>query len=112
MTNAVIHEDLLQPESTLPTQFARLWHGTLPVSPERALLVNMLALAADDLVKYRYTRKRRQQRLYRDAFRWVASDDRGWPLSFVNICEVLNLSAPRLRAELLHLEDLRAAHAA
>ena len=112
MTNAVIHEDLLQPESTLPVQFARLWHGTLPVSPERALLVNMVALAADDLSKYRHARKRRQQRLYRDAFRWVASDDRSWPMSFVNICEALNLSAQRLRAELLQLEVLRTARAA
>jgi hypothetical protein len=112
MTNAVIHEDLLQPEATLPVQFARLWHGTLPVSPERALLINMLALAADDLFKYRYARKRRQASLYRDAFRWVASDDRSWPLSFVNICEFLNLSVQRLREELLRLEDLRAARAA
>lgn len=112
MMNAVVHEDVLQPESTLPVQFARLWHGTLPVSPERALLVSMLALAADDLSKYRHARSRRQRRLYRDAFRWVASDDRSWPLSFVNICEFLSLSAQRLRAELLQLEVLRTAQAA
>ena len=112
MTNAVIHEDLLQPELTLPAQFARMWHGTLPVTPERVLLVNMLALAADDLFKYRNARKRRQQRLYREAFRWVASDDRSWPMSFVNICEALNLSAQRLRAELLQLEVLRDVQAA
>jgi len=112
MTNAVIHEDLLQPESTLPAQFASLWHGARPVSPERALLVNMLALAADDLTKYKYARHRRHKRIYREAFRWVASDDRSWPLSFVNICEGLNLSAQCLRAELLHLDELRAARAA
>ena len=35
MTNAVIHEDLLQPESTLPVQFARMWHGTLPCTNPR-----------------------------------------------------------------------------
>lgn len=112
MNNAVIHEDLLLPESTLPTQFTGMWHGSVPVSPERRLLVSMLALAADDLFKYRCARKRRQMRLYRDAFRWVASDDRSWPMSFVNICEVLNISSQRLRAELLHLDELRTAVAA
>ena len=104
MTNAVIYEDLLQPETTLPVQFARIWHGTVPVTPERVLLVNMLLLAADDLSKYRTARQGRQRRLYRDAFRWVASNDRGWPMSFVNICESLNLSAQRLRAALLSPE--------
>jgi hypothetical protein len=112
MTNAVIHEDILQPESTLPAQFSRMWHGTLPVTPERALLISMVSLAADDLSKYRQARKRRQQRLYRDAFRWVASNDRSWPMSFVNVCEALNLSAPRLRAELLNSEIGHTAHAA
>jgi hypothetical protein len=112
MTNAVIHEDILQPESTLPVQFARMWHGTLPVTPERTLLISMLSLAADDLSKYRHAQQRRQQRLYRDAFRWVASNDRSWPMSFVNVCEALNLSAQRLRTELLYPEVMPAAHAA
>ena len=112
MTNAVIHEDLLQPEATLPVQFARIWHGSLPPTPERVLVVAMLALAADDLSKYRNARQGRQRRLYRDAFRWVASNDRTWPMSFVNICEALNLSAERLRATLLNPEVSGIARAA
>ena len=104
MTNAVIYEDMLQPEVILPTQFFRMWHGTLPVTPERRLLISMVSLAAEDLSKFRHARQRRQQRMYRDAFRWVASNDRSWPMSFVNICDALKISASRLRAHLLEPE--------
>lgn len=101
MINAIFHEELLKPESTLPEQFQRLWHGCEPVAPERALAISVLWQAADDLRKYRYARRRKRQRLYVDAYRWVASDDQSWPYAFVNLCEVLNLSPQRLRTELL-----------
>jgi hypothetical protein len=82
-------------------QFERLWHGPKSLSPERQLAISVLWQAADDLQKYRCARRRRRQRLYMDAYRWVESDDRSWVFSFVNLCEVFNLSPQALRAELL-----------
>ncbi len=35
-----------------------------------------------------------------DALAWFASDDRLWPFSFLNICDVLDLDAHWLRARL------------
>jgi len=99
--NAILSEELLRPESTLPEQFQTLWNGSRPVTPERALAVGVLWQAADDLRKYRYARRRKRQRLYVDAYNWVASNDRTWPYAFVSLCEALNLSPQCLRAELL-----------
>jgi hypothetical protein len=54
-----------------------------------------------DLQKHRFAARRRQQRLYMEAYRWVASDDRQWPYSFCNVADVLNVAPERLRAQLL-----------
>ena len=55
-----------------------------------------------DLQKYRFaTRRRQPQRLYMEAYCWVASDDRRWPFAFRNVAELLNVAAARLRAQLL-----------
>ena len=39
--------------------------------------------------------------LYADARNWIKSNDRKWPYSFLNLCDVLNLAADAIRAELL-----------
>ena len=36
-----------------------------------------------------------------EAYKWVASGDRSWPYSFVNLCEALKLSPEYLRAGML-----------
>lgn len=84
-----------------PTQFRDLWNGTAR-SPERDLAVAMLDSAAMDLRGYyRYSHLRSRQRVYWQAYQWVASPDREWPFSFVNICETLNLSPDALAGRLL-----------
>jgi hypothetical protein len=102
MEPGIHFEELLKPEATLPVQFHEIWHGHRPVTPERTLVVVVLWQAAVDLQKYRFARRRKQQRLYMQAYRWMASDDRSWPYSFVNLCEVLKLSPECLREELLN----------
>jgi hypothetical protein len=101
MEPAIYMEELLKPEAILPVQFSDIWNGSRKTTPERALVVVVLWQAADDLQKYRFARGRKQQRLYMEAYHWVASDDCSWPYSFVNLCEALNLSPEHLRAELL-----------
>ncbi|MGD9764742.1 MAG: hypothetical protein AB7V27_13590 [Candidatus Binatia bacterium] len=85
-----------------PLQFHDIWRGPCQ-SPERALAVAVLENAANDLRKYRYARQRQGQRFYMQAYQWVASDDREWPFSFVNLCEFLKASPEALREELLNL---------
>lgn len=101
MEPGIFLDDLLKPEATMPVQFQGLWHGGRPVTPERALVIVVLWQAASDLQKFRFAKSRKQQRLYMEAYQWVASDDRRWPYSFVNLCETLKLSPNYLRAGML-----------
>ena len=90
LPNAILH----------PVQFRDIWNGE-GHSPERELAAAVLENAVADLRNYRYARRRRRQRLYWQAYEWVASDAREWPFSFVNICEFLCLSPAAMREQLL-----------
>ncbi len=101
MWSGLFLEDSLTPEVALPAQFHDLWHRSRAIAPEKALAIAVLTQAVLDLYKYRFAKRRRQQRLYMEAYRWVASDDREWPYSFVNLCDALDLSPESLREQLL-----------
>ena len=79
-------------------QFHDIWSGN---SPERELAAAVLETAAADLQSCRYAGRRRRQWMYWQAYEWVASIDREWPFSFVNICELLRISPEALRTRLL-----------
>jgi hypothetical protein len=98
---AIQFEDLLNPETILPVQFQHMWGETREVTPERALFVAVLWQAIDDLRTYQHGRYLKGRHVYRTAYQWVASDDRSWPCSFLNVCDVLGLSPGALRAGLL-----------
>lgn len=106
-TSGILSEDLLTPEQILPVQFQDLWHRSRTLTPERLLAVAVLWQAAMDLQKFRYAPRRKKQRLYREAYQWVASDDRAWPYSFVNLCDMLSVSTQCLRRELLATHPTR-----
>jgi hypothetical protein len=101
MNPGIVEDDVLTPDLTLPIQFRDIWHGARFASPETILAVSVLGQAANDLQTYRFARRRRNQRLYSEAYNWVASDDRSWPYAFVNLCEALRLSTESVRARLL-----------
>jgi hypothetical protein len=101
MSPVVIPEELIASEPALPVQFHEIWHKTRYVSPERSLVLSVVWQAVIDLQKYRFATRRRQQRLYMEAYKWVASDDRKWPYSFRNVAEMLDVAPERLRAQLL-----------
>jgi len=101
MTVGIAVEAFLTPEIVRPIRFQPIWRASATTTPERTLAVSVLRQAADDLLTYRYARPRRRQRLYMDAYSWVASSDRSWPYSFLNLCDALHLSPSCLRAELL-----------
>ena len=65
--------------------------------PERKLLV---AVLTDAIVRYRLrgmlTDGARRSQLG-EAARWILSDDRRWPYSFVNVCDALGLDPSAVR---------------
>ncbi|MDX2169945.1 MAG: hypothetical protein SF182_22945 [Deltaproteobacteria bacterium] len=80
------------------------WNESYP-HPERELAAAVIAAAADDLVRYRTAHTLGPQRLYWSAHDWIGSDDRDWPYSFANLCDVLQIAPDALRARLLHATD-------
>jgi hypothetical protein len=101
MSPVAIPEELIASEPALPVQFHDIWHRTRYTTPERSLVLSVVWQAVIDLQKYRFATRRRQQRLYMEAYRWVASDDLQWAFSFCNVAEMLNVDSDRMRAQLL-----------
>jgi hypothetical protein len=98
-------ENTIPPDEMMPVQFSDLWYRRPRTAGEKIALA-ILERAITDLRQYRTvegttprgTRARRAQRLYTDAFRWVYSNDRIYPFSFINVCEILKISPQALRA--------------
>jgi len=101
MNNGIAQEELIAPELTLPVQFRDIWHGPGTSSPELMLAMSVLGQAATDLQRFRFAKRRGRQRLYIEAYQWIASNDRAWPYAFLNLCDALHLSPSRVRAQLL-----------
>ena len=79
---------------------------SLDVNPHRQLMAAVLQSAVDDcLNSFRPLSAGYgtfvSQRRFRDARRYVLSNDRVWPFSFENLCDALDLDARRLRRQLL-----------
>ena len=71
-------------------------------NPETVLAAAVLKLAFEDLQKYRGATETRRRRAFREAFVWVNSNERRWPFSFLNVCDMLDLSPAALRTKLLN----------
>ena len=101
MWSGITAEDLLTPEPALPAQFHDVWYRSRAIAPERALVLSVLWQSLIDLRKFRFAKRRQHQRLYWEAYEWVASEDQHWPYSFVNLCELLGMDPDSLRDQLL-----------
>jgi hypothetical protein len=83
----------------LPVQYAELYQGSESPQPERRL---MLAVLSDAIVLFQ-TRAAMatQRREFEEARRWILSNDRVWPYSFVNVCDELGIAFEPLRRTLV-----------
>jgi len=77
-------------------------YSSTPERPgEYLLAIAVLEQAFEDLVKHRYAGDARLRRAFTDAYKWLTSDDRCWPYSFLNICDVLDLPPRAVRSRFL-----------
>jgi hypothetical protein len=70
-------------------------------NPEAVLAAAVLKLAFEDLQKHRGATDTRRRRAFREAYVWVKSNERRWPFSFLNVCDMLDISPAALRSKLL-----------
>jgi hypothetical protein len=66
---------------------------------EKALAAGVLRQAAGDLRRFRESEDAVGREMYRDARSWFVSNDTEWPYSFLNVCELLSISAEDIRDE-------------
>ncbi|MEO8604662.1 MAG: hypothetical protein ABI629_18990 [bacterium] len=75
----------------LPAQLPSVSHWT----PELSLGAAIMAQAMTEIRSRRHDRRDHIQ--VAAALRWVRTDDRGWPFSFLRICELLQLEPAWVR---------------
>src|SRR5437867_10609487 len=92
---------LLQPDTLLPSQHFAALKRKGAHEPERRLVVAVLQDAVDCFQKHLRARDRKARQLFLDAEEWICSDDRSWPFSFENICDLLQINPAYLRRGLI-----------
>ncbi len=88
---------LLQPDTLLPSQYFAALKRKGNHEPERRLAIAVLQDAVDCYQKHFRARERKARQLFLDAEEWIASQDRSWPFSFDNICDLLQINPEYLR---------------
>jgi len=91
---------LLQPDTVLPSQYYANLRRKGAHEPERRLVIAVLQDAVDCFQKHLHARDRKARQLFVDAQEWIASEDRSWPFSFENVCDLLQINADYLRVGL------------
>jgi hypothetical protein len=90
----------VEPETVLPAQFFAGTPLDASLQPEKRLMLAVLEEAVGTFQKNALSPNRRARRLFTDVEEWLASEDREWPYSFVNICQALSLEPHYLRTGL------------
>ncbi len=88
---------LFEPDALLPAQFyAAFRHGSA-VRGEKHLMLAVLEDALNCYQKYAFAKDGYARQIFIEASEWIYSDDREWPFSFENICEILEINPEYLR---------------
>jgi hypothetical protein len=75
--------------------------GNLKQSAQRELAAGVLKQAAQDLRRFHGATSKIERELYFDAYRWLTIDECSSPFSFLNVCQLLNLTPDNVRHELV-----------
>lgn len=96
---------LLQPDTLLPAQYFAALKRKGAHEPERRLAVAVLQDAVDCFQKHLRARERKARQLFLDAEEWICSEDRSWPFSFENVCDLLQINPEYLRRGLMQWKE-------
>jgi hypothetical protein len=108
MSDGIVNDSfahLLQPDSLLPSQYSAIMKRKSAHEPERRLVVAVLEDAVDCFQKHVRARDPKARQLFMDAEEWICSEDRSWPFSFENVCDLLQIHPEYLRRGLLAWKD-------
>jgi hypothetical protein len=94
---------LFQPDSVALAQYFETFRRRVPLQPERRLVLAVLEDAIKCIQKYGRARDSKGKRLFCEAEEWIMGEEPDWPLSFVNVCEMLDLDPGYLRRGLINM---------
>jgi hypothetical protein len=89
--------NLFEPDTLLPSQYFAAFSREGGLVRERRLMLAVLQDAVECYQKYALARDPRGRFLFEDACAWIESDEREWPFSYENVCEVLSLNPEYIR---------------
>lgn len=92
----MINTGLLHPDASLPAQYWDTFAGSAEIAPEKRLLIAVLEEAIKSYRALVFTGGRR----FAEVEEWLLSDDNCYTFSFCSICDILGLSATRVRKSL------------
>jgi len=96
---------LFQLDTLLPVQYFETFRRTIPIEPEKQLMLAVLGDALACYQKYLAARKRKGGNLFREADEWIFGKDDDHLFSFENVCEVLGLDPPYVRRLLVQWKE-------
>jgi hypothetical protein len=96
---------LFQPDALLGDQYLENYRRTIPLEPEKALLLAVLEDGVRCFQDNILPRNRKKQMLFEEAQEWLFSDDSDWLFSFVSICAVLGLDPSYIRRGLRQWQE-------
>ena len=88
---------LFEPDALMPEQYFAGLGKEAGATNERGLMLAILRDAVECYQKYALARDPQGEDLHREASEWIFSNDREWPFSFENICDVLDIDPLYLR---------------
>ena len=75
-----------------------LWSSIQEPCGAHRLALAVLEQALEDLTKHRGAIDPMRRQSFRRAYRWLVSEERRWPYSFLNLCDLLDLSSDVVRS--------------
>lgn len=88
----------LEPDTILPEQFHH--RAARSLRGEQRLMLAVLLDAINIYSKHTADWEHHKRRLFVETRRWIDSEDKQWPFSYLRVCEALDIDAVRLRRTL------------
>ena len=88
---------LFEPDTLLPIQYFEAMRRKHLLEGEKRLILSVLEDAIECFMKCMDSATNKGQRLYREADKWIALEDKHWVFSFDNVCDMLDINPEYMR---------------
>lgn len=87
----------VEPAAVMPVQLAGAFRAGASLQPEKRLMLAVLEDAVTTFLREGIRDPHDVSEDFRDAWRWIVSEEAAWPFSFVNVCRAVGLEPSAIR---------------